>query len=354
MALLEGISLWPTILLRALGIGLTFWLICYARRSLHENKTETDKELGVTASPPPLRREWRRIRSDVQSYPTRTAQIKALLWFDRPPSGPGECPEGRFEEIVGGFAVGWLARCIRAVTGGVAMFALWWILAPIFGEPYAPARGMLVREIYSLVTIIEVVLTLFLIFVVADAALFSRAFIKRLTAIKTQWPPETIRKFTIRFNLAGADLADWIDMHCLATRTRCITRLIYLPFIALAVLVISRSPLFDNFTTTWTLLIIQALSAAVVIGSFVSLRAAAEQARAVARDRMTATIIAARACETGQDRAVQLEKLLAEIDGLNDGAFAPWSSQPLVKAVLLPLLTYGGTMLLHFYALPGN
>jgi hypothetical protein len=69
---------------------------------------------------------------------------------------------------------------------------------------------------------------------------------------------------------------------------------------------------------------------------------------------MTAAIIAAKASATSHHQAVQLKNLLAEIDGLNDGAFAPLSSQPLVKAVLLPLLTYGGTMLLHFYALPGN
>jgi len=191
-------------------------------------------------------------------------------------------------------------------------------------------------------------------FIVADAALFSRAFIKRLTAIETVWPTETVIKFTNRFNLRDADLADWIDMHFLATRTRCITRLIYLPFLALAVLVISRSPLFDNFTTPWTLLITQAMSVAVVIGSFISLRAAAERARAVAHDHLTEMIIAARAHASSHHRAAQLESLLAQIDGLNDGAFSPLSSQPLVKAVLFPLLTYGGTMLLHLYALPGN
>jgi hypothetical protein len=118
-------------------------------------------------------------------------------------------------------------------------------------------------------------------------------------------------------------------------------------------LIVSRIPFSDVFTIIWALITTLALSAAVVIGSFVSLRTAAEQARAVARDHMTAAIIAAEASGASH-QTVQLEKLLSEIDGLNDGAFAPWSSQPLVKAVLLPLLTYGGTMLLHFYALPGN
>src|SRR5208282_2605911 len=129
MALFEGISLWPTILLRALGAGLTFWLICYTRRSPHDNKAETDKKLGLVESSRTLCQEWERIRSDANSYPTRTAQIAALLWFRRAPPGPGERPEGKFEQIVGAFALGWQARCIRAAIGTAAMFALWIILA---------------------------------------------------------------------------------------------------------------------------------------------------------------------------------------------------------------------------------
>ena len=38
---------------------------------------------------------------------------------------------------------------------------------------------------------------------------------------------------------------------------------------------------------------------------------------------------------------------------LREGAFAPWSSQPVVRAVLLPVLTYGGAMLVYTYAIPG-
>jgi len=48
-----------------------------------------------------------------------------------------------------------------------------------------------------------------------------------------------------------------------------------------------------------------------------------------------------------------LEKLLAKMQELREGAFARWTSQPVVGAVLLPLITYGGTWLLHLYALPG-
>jgi hypothetical protein len=72
----------------------------------------------------------------------------------------------------------------------------------------------------------------------------------------------------------------------------------------------------------------------------------------VAARRLADRIIAAKG--KGRDAtAGQFEKLLADTEELREGAFAPWGSQPLVRALLLPLLTYGGTMLVHLYALPG-
>ena len=143
-------------------------------------------------------------------------------------------------------------------------------------------------------------------------------------------------------------------MQSLAKRTRGIARLIYFPFIALALLVVSRSELFDNFTWPWTLVVTQGLSAALIIGSVVSLRLAAEKARAVACEHLNAKIIEAEGDQGADGRAKRLQKLVEQIDGLNEGAFAPWWNQPVVKAVLLPLLTYGGTTLVHLYALPGS
>ena len=87
-------------------------------------------------------------------------------------------------------------------------------------------------------------------------------------------------------------------MQFLAKRTRCITNLIYFPFVALAFLVLSRSPLFDDFVTPWTIVITQALSVFLVIASVASLRRAAENARTVARAHLKAQIIAAKETKT--------------------------------------------------------
>jgi hypothetical protein len=134
-----------------------------------------------------------------------------------------------FEKLKGGFAGRRLARCIRALIATLLMFGLGLILVGVFGPPNIPGRGSLAPGVFWRVTLVEVFFTLFLIFLVADATLLSRAFIKRLTAVRTIWPDTALGVFQGRFHLDRAYLADWIDMHYLARRTRSITRIIYFP-----------------------------------------------------------------------------------------------------------------------------
>ncbi len=88
-----------------------------------------------------------------------------------------------------------------------------------------------------------------------------------------------------------------------------------------------------------------------IIASVLAYRLAAENARKAARDHLTAKIVAARGDEK---RVGRLERILNEIESLREGAFVPLTSQPIVKAVLLPLVTYGGAWLAHIYGLPGT
>jgi hypothetical protein len=357
MSLFEGISVWPTIVLRVIGCVASLYMIWYSLRRLEENQRETERDLGLHHSDASLCKQLAGMKLRHQSTIDRVvAAIVAILWFqprnDQPPENRRR-PTACFEEVSGGFSVKWQARCIRAAIGTLMMVLVWnLILVPIFGDLRLPARGDRAREIYSAVTRVEVIATLFLIFLVADATMCSRVFIKRLTAVSTLWPPKTIAQFQLELNMDCCYLADWIDMQYLARRTRCITRLIYFPFLALALLIASRSQLFDAFSTPWTLVIAQAISLAVVIGSVLALRSAAEDARTVACEHLTSKIIAAK--RRDEKTASQLEMMLNQIENLKEGAFAPLSSQPFVKALLLPLLSYGGGLLVHLYALPGT
>src|SRR5262249_45062049 len=249
----------------------------------------------------------------------------------------------------------WMIRCLRAFIATVVMsffLALWSYL--LSDAPYIPARGSLAQSGFMLVTRLNFIAALFLTFLVADATLYSRAFIKRLTAISTIWGWRTISKYQRRFQLLDQhDVRDWIDLQFLAQRTRCINKLIYFPFLILTILIFSRSRLFDDFSMPWLVVIAYGASSCILVGAVVAYRLAAEKARRVAARHLTDRIIAAKGKGGSDATAEQLEKLLADIEELREGAFAPWGSQPLVRALLLPLLTYGGTMLVHLYALPG-
>jgi hypothetical protein len=367
MSLLEGISIWPTVLLRAASCVLGIWLIFYTLQCLETDLKCRRKEMNL---PKLCLQLW-----EGQSLVARWYEMASLLWCrpaldddDKgdPKSTNSEPPHNR---VTGSgiemekarqmrpFRKLWMTysyyarprwRLTRAAIGVLVMMVLWWfILAKIFGEPNAPARGLVAYYIYIWVTLVDVLITLFLIFLVVDATLFSRSVVIHLTRMESHWPGETVE----RYHLGRANLEDWLDIKFVAERTRCITRLIYFPFLMLALLIVSRSPIFDNYSFTPTLVIEQGILLAIIIGSVVSLRNAAEQARKTAMEHLSEKIMAAGHADP--NRAIQLEKLRTEVRDMQDGAFAPPLSQPVVKAVLLPLVSYGGTWLVQLYALPG-
>ena len=76
-------------------------------------------------------------------------------------------------------------------------------------------------------------------------------------------------------------------------------------------------------------------------------------ARRRARRRLNQQIILARNLHDGGHRAGQLESVLRRVDELREGAFSPFSQQPVVRAMLLPLGSLGGTALLQYLFVPG-
>jgi len=363
MSLFEGISIWPTVALSCIGIVLSLFLIWYTLRSLEINSDETARDLALGHESPKLlelRAAWHDAQDALLSKASPIVLFISLLWF--PPldfyktegcDGVGRRKVWYSRILAGGYSGKWQIRCIRAASYTALMILVCLIiLFPIFGAPNIPARGDLAHAICLWVTLLNGIAALFLTFLVVDATLYSRAFVARLMEISTIWPGNTLHKFKQNFSLAEDDLADWIDINYLARRTSCITQLIYFPFMALALLILSRNELFDNFSVPLALPIAQAICLAVIITSVVVYRSTAEAARKIARDRLVERVTAAKRVK--DPTADQLEILLNEVENLRNGAFAPLTSQPVVKALLLPLLTYGGTLLVHLYALPGT
>jgi len=347
---LEGLSVWPTIFLRLATLLLCIWLLVRGWQRLERNTNKIVQDLHLTAT-------WQNVadeRASIIGVGPPWTRLLRYLGYRLPGNGAGQNGNAVHFWRRYIYRARWIARIGRVTIGIAAMAVLWAILALIFGHPHDPIRGQISLWTYNIVTFALILAILVLIFSVADATLLCwsliKAFRKKGTGV---WPARTLQEFSTRFDLPQACLDDWLDLVFVSKRTKCITSLFYYPFLIIALLVASRSPLFADYGRNIPDLIAMGVGMLIVTACAVALRWSVEESRAKARRRLNQQIILARNLNDGGHRAGQLEILLRRVDELREGAFSPFSQQPMVRAMLLPLGSLGGTALLQYLFLPG-
>lgn len=370
IALIQGVSLWPTVLIRMLGIVVCVYLITRASISIDENRDYVKRKLDLNESNGLGNTSlfsYRLYKGDShKKYNYKVEDAWHSYYFK------GSCK----------------SRVIRVATFMGGMLILFLILCSIFGFPVVPARGSLTRFVFWTATILDIALVLFLVFFVLDATLLCWSFVNDLSLGQTHWPTTTKNKYMNMIGLnqekkkedgaekekqracdqnsesvnAGSvkkltpeqkfdqmvrdDLLDyWIDLVFIEKRTKCLSSLVYYPFIVIALMIFSRSALFANFSWSAPILICEALSLFIVLGCAVALNLSAERARRLARRKFTDAIVTAKGLDDRGSRAGILECMRGRIEELNEGAFTPFLHQPFVGAALLPLGTFGWAVL---------
>ncbi len=354
MIVLDGLSLWPTIFMRALTLALCVGLVVRGYRLLNENIEKTFRDLNLVETRQRVETQQSALIRKVPPW----IRFVSHFWYRLPVervTGEGERLPDHIVRFWGMYFYQgyWRARFYRSAAGTVAIALLWPILYFAFANPPVPARGSVSLVAYVTVTGLLLLTTWFLIFSVADTTLLTWRVIKGFRMETGIWPQKTLQQFSHRLKLPPEVLDDWIDLVFVSKRTKCVTTFIYYPFLIIALLVVSRSRLFANYGVSFPDLITTGIALLIVIGCAVALRLSAEALRASALRRLNDRIMAARQSQDGERLAGQLELLSRRVEELRDGAFTPFSQQPLVRAMLLPLGSFGGTALLEYLLLPG-
>jgi hypothetical protein len=321
---LEGISIWPTIVMRAAILALCILLSLHAYLWLDADfkKISLDMQMDTT---------WKCIEKNVRKLAaasTPWTRIASFFSYRLPDGDQPVCnPDGHLsKEVLRFWKVYiyqglWKARVCRTLDGMAALLVLWIFLELVFGNPPAPARGGLSFWFYAIVSGLLNVMALFLTIFVADTILLCW---KVITSLRREadtpwsdhtcvWPIATLEKFSNRVGLQCVDLEHWIDLVFISKRTKCVTTLIYFPFIVVALLIVSRSRLFANYAPSLPEMIVMGVGLLVVTGSAIRLRQAAEASRAKAHRRLNDQIMLARQAKGGEKRAAQLEMLLQRV-----------------------------------------
>jgi len=359
--LFSGANPWIAPMVDAVSIIMVLLLVVRGQRKLHDNAACVGREFKFTMTRMDLIK-WHRqqVKARAAAPPAPAAPQgpgvgnrawvlpRWLIWFWFPlralPQQQGvalaDTKVTQIEALIAQYLHHGttFARTMRAAPVTAAVVLL--LVIPLEKVPGIAHFG----RVSDLLSFLSLVAIQFLIFWTADALLLSRSFILALQRDRPAWP--TTSDFV---GLPVQQGTQWLDLKLVAARTRAVSALVWYPSFVLAFMaVVALTIQFREFQFANNPIAL-GLGTLFVIGSAVALRTAAESLRRCIRrniedDRLRAP---------NAPLAAQLQLLLDRIDALRQGAFAPYSEQPIVRAVLVPAATYGATVGLQYLHL-GN
>jgi len=386
LVVFEGISIWPTEAIRLFALVLCCYLLCAGWRSLSLNLDWISGQFGTQPTREVLSTLQDKI--DKKLKPWRRLAQMFPLWYHAGPRRANRASGGLGPQALQFWTQHIVqnrlgARLIRTTAWVIAALVLSCLLIPALGDEAAiPRRGLLASQVHQWLRGPALVLMYFLIFFVVDATLSCVFFVRGLRKLRVDgdnWPTDTLRLFYERLRLPKQFLDNWIDLQFIALRTRAVAHLIYYPFIIVSLWLLSKNSKFDHWTMTAATVVPAIAGAAIAMGCAIALRVSAERSRLSALTQVREALLRASARadakpatppkvvrtdspQPSSDAALdppsdvdptreQLLLLQTRIESLHEGAFAPFWQQPLLKALLLPFATLGGTQLLDYMAL---
>jgi hypothetical protein len=227
-------------------------------------------------------------------------------------------------------------------------------------------RGVEIMDVALLGIMGSFVLLSLLTFLVVDATRLCRRYIKFVSCaqVRCYAPAETAKggSATIEGRNAGPDQqskgpnsenlseimeykTQWCRIGLIAKRTRNVIGMILYPFLVMFLIVLARLSYFDNWNLPLGLALVYLVIAAYAAHCAIALRRAAEQARERAINKLNYALLEGDEKVQSKMLLPEENKLIAEeikltiehIKSIREGAFQPWSQQPVIKALLFPL-----------------
>jgi hypothetical protein len=321
------------------------------RRVIKRVRLQLDEEFGKIAVPEPRGSGLRAWLKGVWPALRDRRQTTGLLDGKR---YKAEALWGRYLE-----QSSFRSPCQRVIPAAL-LFLIFCGLILSFDPLVVPTRGLSVKWIDHVLLWLSAPLLVWLILVVSDTIRLGDKYAKFLGASEpTKWPDHMLEEAGKRLGITlGGDTPDaaikeacishWLDIKVIEMWTDIVSPVIYYPFIVLCLMILSRSPLFDNLGTPYQLMVVFGVSGLYAAACAFKLRGVAERARGMALERFTHLLVRAKGQGGAPTIASQIEIMTREIESLRRGAFAPLTEQPVVRALLLPISSAGGLTLFRY------
>ncbi len=378
LAWLQGISGWPSHLLNLLALVCGVATLDRLWSGITDARHADEDWLGLTG----LARTDVGFGAPVPGLAHGAGRVRrAWHWLSQRTLMGWRRPEGQavqFAELWRGYQQrgAALPRGMRVafwtVMTAVGAGLLYWAFSD-HELPAVPVRGAGHRNLIATAYVATLLLLPLVVVAVADATMLAWRFLRMLGTERTLYASATVLRFaqalgSVQVELwtrtvaaepaergssdpaAGAPghtlLDDWIDIQVIARRTRAVAPLVAAPFLMLALMVVARSRLFDNWSLSWPIATAAALYVLWLGLLALLLKQAAESCRERALARMNADLRWMAGADDARKALVEpMKRLIAAVEAERSGAFAPPFDQPFFKGLLVPLGGAGGAQL---------
>lgn len=355
----EGVSIWPSEILRFIALIACWVLLHDGRQRIAKGDEEIAKEFGLgekTSATSNGESDKKESRLQYFSSVLKWQNGKNKTWLST--ITPQEIYVNKLWEeyrLHGKFK----RRICRSLKGFLVFILFAWFAMVLSGGLTIPARGEVAFIIDKLLIVTVALFMLLLTMLVVDAARLCAAFITHLSETQSNWEAgsnnlscEMIQRAN-QWGLDGKHTAYWLDIQFVAQRTVAIQRLIWYPIIPIFLLVIARSPIFDDWSHPIGLEATLAILVAYLISCAFWLERGAKKMRDKATRKLGEELIKLRGVNCLDPKIARLENMIQEIKEIKEGAFLPLFKQPWVEAILTLASGAGGlTWLGNFLGAP--
>jgi hypothetical protein len=330
---LEGVSLWPTEILRGFATLLALGFLVKAWRDLTSNLEDMAERYGFDSQAQGVSTEgWKRY-------------LTTALWVLSPRGQRSEGHVGNLWSVYREAGSGQyrLPRMLLLVSVYGAVFGFLWKV--MGAEDFSgPCRGTFSCRLDMVFVLASYLCAAVLNLFVFDAVLLCRRWIGSLAQATEGWP----QALTERLKLQSAENVDkareLMKIELIAQRTEVVNRLVRYPFIVLLIMMVARNNYFDNWDFPLTMILGWSVNVSLAIAAALLLYRAAEQARKKGLARLHQLVLQGLDRGTTGEPDVKLTRqVIEDIEAADKGAFVPLWQQPVIESSfygLLALLQY--------------
>ncbi len=325
---LEGVSIWPTEILRAVATFLGIGFLIKSWRGLRLNFEEMTDRYGFSGPAETGSTEgWRQYPAMVQ-------------WVMSPRGGGSQEPVDALwaqYRKAGSSRHRLLRLFLLAVVYAVSFLLLWKVTGA--EDMSGPCRGTFSCTLDLIVVIASYICLVVLNLFVFDAVLLCRRWISALTQATEGWPQELAKRLALQSadNLAKA--RELMKIELIGQRTEVVNRLVRYPFIVLLIMIVARNDYFDDWHFPLTIIIGWSANVVLALMAALMLYRAAEQARHASVTRLNRLVL--QGLDRGGDGDADVKvtrQVIDDIEAVGRGAFVPLWQQPVVESSLYGLV----------------